>query len=109
MKFPRAKSGAARTSRCYQIGTRGAFSFVLFCLLAPMALRGSTAAALQTTRGRGAPQAGASGEASNTSQPLGRAAALLESGRFEEAEAAHRKILKADPRNAEGHTLLGVI
>ena len=40
---------------------------------------------------------------------LSDAGALVHAGRLEEAEAATRKILTAHPRNAEAHSLLGVI
>src|SRR5690242_21859951 len=40
---------------------------------------------------------------------LSEAGALVQSGRLEEAEAATRKIISAYPRNAEAHSLLGVI
>jgi tetratricopeptide (TPR) repeat protein len=39
---------------------------------------------------------------------LGEAAALLQSGRLEEAELAIRKIVAENPGNADAHTLLGV-
>src|ERR1043166_8976590 len=40
---------------------------------------------------------------------LSEAGALVQAGRLEEAEAATRKIVGAYPRNAEAHSLLGVI
>ena len=40
---------------------------------------------------------------------LSDAGALVQAGRLEEAEAATRKILSTHPRNAEAHSLLGVI
>ena len=40
---------------------------------------------------------------------LSEAGALVNAGRLEEAEAATRKILTTHPRNAEAHSLLGVI
>src|SRR6185436_13568869 len=40
---------------------------------------------------------------------LSDAGALVHAGRLEEAEAATRKIVTAYPRNAEAHSLLGVI
>ena len=40
---------------------------------------------------------------------LSEAGALVQAGRLEEAEAATRKIVTSYPRNAEAHSLLGVI
>jgi Flp pilus assembly protein TadD len=40
---------------------------------------------------------------------LNEAAALLQSHRFDEAEAATRKILTTNPKNAEAHALLALI
>ena len=43
------------------------------------------------------------------SSAVGNAAALLEAGKLEEAEAAVRGVIAHEPRNAEAHALLGVI
>src|SRR5213594_1291376 len=40
---------------------------------------------------------------------LGDAVTLLQAGRLDEADAATRKITAANPRNAEAHTLLGIV
>ena len=40
---------------------------------------------------------------------LSEAGAMVQAGRLAEAETATRKILTANPRNAEAHSLLGVI
>src|SRR5687768_12713102 len=45
----------------------------------------------------------------NADTLLSEAGALVNAGRLEEAEAATRKILTTHPRNAEAHSLLGVI
>src|ERR1700752_3646674 len=45
----------------------------------------------------------------NVDTLLSEAGALVQAGRLAEAEAATRKILTAHPRNAEAHSLLGVI
>ena len=46
---------------------------------------------------------------SNVDTLLSEAGALVQTGRLEEAEAATRKIISSHPRNAEAHSLLGVI
>src|SRR5215217_8721586 len=53
----------------------------------------------------GAPQR----SSGNVDTLLSDAGALVQAGRLAEAEAATRKILTTHPRNAEAHTLLGVI
>ena len=45
----------------------------------------------------------------NVDTLLSEAGALVQAGRLQEAEAATRKILTTHPRNAEAHSLLGVI
>ena len=45
----------------------------------------------------------------NVDTLLSEAGALVQAGRLPEAEAATRKILTTHPRNAEAHSLLGVI
>ena len=45
----------------------------------------------------------------NVDALLSEAGALVQAGRLQEAEAATRKILVTHPRNAEAHSLLGVI
>jgi len=45
----------------------------------------------------------------NADTLLSDAGALVQAGRLAEAEAATRKILTTHPRNAEAHSLLGVI
>src|SRR5678815_4031297 len=65
--------------------------FIFICLVALTAV--------------GAPQR----TAANVDTLLNDAGALVQAGRLEEAEAATRKILTAHPRNAEAHSLLGVI
>jgi cytochrome c-type biogenesis protein CcmH/NrfG len=47
--------------------------------------------------------------ASAQQQTLNDAATLLQAGRLEEAEAAVRAYLRVSPRDASGHTLLGVV
>jgi Flp pilus assembly protein TadD len=46
---------------------------------------------------------------SNVDTLLSDAGALVQAGKLAEAEAATRKILTTNPRNAEAHSLLGVI
>src|SRR3954454_10293866 len=46
---------------------------------------------------------------SNVDTMLSEAGALVQAGRLAEAEAATRKILTTHPRNAEAHSLMGVI
>src|SRR3954453_18253473 len=46
---------------------------------------------------------------SNDDTMLSEAGALVQAGRLAEAEAATRKVLTSHPRNAEAHSLLGVI
>ena len=45
----------------------------------------------------------------NVDTLLSEAGALVQAGRLEEAETATRKIVGSHPRNAEAHSLLGVI
>jgi len=45
----------------------------------------------------------------NQSVELAEAAKLFQAGRLEEAEAAARKVIAADSRNAEAHSLLGAV
>src|SRR5215212_9579257 len=45
----------------------------------------------------------------NVDTMLSEAGALVQAGRLAEAEAATRKILTSHPRNAEAHSLLGVV
>src|ERR1051325_3434110 len=52
---------------------------------------------------------GAQQRPSNVDTLLRDAGALVQAGRLDEAEVATRKILTAHPRNAEAHSLLGVI
>src|SRR5689334_16936968 len=53
----------------------------------------------------GAPQR----PAKNVETMLSEAGALVQAGRLEDAEAATRKIINSYPRNADAHSLLGVI
>jgi len=46
---------------------------------------------------------------SNADTMLSEAGALVQAGRLAEAEAVTRKIITTHPRNAEAHSLLGVI
>src|SRR6188474_927071 len=52
---------------------------------------------------------GAQRTTSNADTLLSDAGALVQAGRLAEAEAATRRILTTHPRNAEAHSLLGVI
>ncbi len=98
---------AGRASSCHQtIARGGVLSLFLVCLLfMNVSAAGEVlqkAPARRTSQGHGS-------SAGNTKQTLGEAAALLRSGQLEEAEAATRKIVAANSRNAEAHSLLGVI
>src|SRR5947209_14007944 len=67
------------------------------------------ARAAQGRRGGGQGQAKAVAPRGGDSSLVRDAAALLRAGKLEEAEAAARGAVSADPRDSEAHALLGVI